>query len=115
MATQEPVESGSCPSVTRGVYVVVVLENPEMRRGRLGGAGSFSENPESPGGRLENSRECNGWAVEWCSREVDALVQGAQALMERSGSDMFRVERRAKGQNGQKLCVLITDYIEMCF
>lgn len=49
MATQEPVESGSCPSVTRGVYVVVVLDNPEMRLGRLGGSGSFSENLESPG------------------------------------------------------------------
>ena len=47
MATQEPVESGSCPSVTRGVYVVVVLENLEMRRGRLGGTGSLSENPGS--------------------------------------------------------------------
>ena len=61
MATQEPVESGSCPSVTRGVYVVGVLENPGVYRGRLGGAGSFSENPEKSWGRLENSRECNGW------------------------------------------------------
>ena len=73
------------------------------------------KNPGVYRGRLEDSQECNGWAVEWCSREVDAMGQGGRSPKKNGGSGMFRVERRARWANGQKLCVLITDYIEMCF